>query len=128
VRWIIRLEELALFLLSIIWYGSTGFAWYWFPLLLLAPDLAMVGYLAGARPGSYAYNLAHHRALAVALFAGGSAMGWPYLGAAGAILFGHASLDRVFGYGLKYGDSFRHTHLGWMGGGRESNAVERAQS
>ena len=27
----------------------------------------------------------------------------------------HASFDRVFGYGLKYEDAFRHTHLGMIG-------------
>ncbi len=33
----------------------------------------------------------------------------------GLILYGHASLDRIFGYGLKFGNSFQHTHLGWIG-------------
>ena len=31
------------------------------------------------------------------------------------ILFGHSSLDRMMGYGLKYFDAFMHTHLGWIG-------------
>ena len=30
----------------------------------------------------------------------------------GIILFGHASMDRIFGYGLKFSDNFKHTHLG----------------
>jgi hypothetical protein len=34
---------------------------------------------------------------------------------AGLILFGHSSMDRVLGYGLKYSDSFQHTHLGMLG-------------
>ncbi len=25
-------------------------------------------------------------------------------------------MDRIFGYGLKFGDNFHHTHLGWIGG------------
>lgn len=29
----------------------------------------------------------------------------------GVILFAHSSLDRVFDYGLKYKDDFKHTHL-----------------
>ena len=33
----------------------------------------------------------------------------------GVMVFSHASLDRVFGYGLKYLDDFRHTHLGQIG-------------
>ncbi len=28
----------------------------------------------------------------------------------------NASLDRLFGFGLKYPDQFKHTHLGWIGG------------
>ena len=31
---------------------------------------------------------------------------------AGLILFGHASMDRIMGYGLKYFTGFKHTHLG----------------
>jgi hypothetical protein len=42
------------------------------------------------------------------------------LALAGVIMLGHSSFDRVLGYGLKYGDSFRHTHLGWIGRGQES--------
>jgi hypothetical protein len=34
---------------------------------------------------------------------------------AGLILFGHSSMDRVMGYGLKYPDAFQHTHLGMIG-------------
>jgi hypothetical protein len=30
-------------------------------------------------------------------------------------LLGHSSFDRVLGYGLKYDDDFKHTHLGWIG-------------
>ena len=33
----------------------------------------------------------------------------------GLILFGHSSMDRILGYGLKYPDSFEHTHLGMIG-------------
>ena len=30
-------------------------------------------------------------------------------------LFGHSSLDRVMGYGLKHEDAFQNTHLGRIG-------------
>jgi hypothetical protein len=33
----------------------------------------------------------------------------------GLILFGHSSMDRALGYGLKYPDSFQNTHLGIIG-------------
>src|SRR3954470_22529461 len=35
--------------------------------------------------------------------------------AAALIWFAHIGLDRALGYGLKYDDSFQHTHLGWIG-------------
>ncbi|MGA9532883.1 MAG: DUF4260 domain-containing protein [Anaerolineales bacterium] len=115
VRWLIRLEELALFGLSIWAFSTTGFAWYWYPLLLLTPDLSMLGYLAGPGTGAIFYNIVHHRALALAIFLAGVVLSSPALQLTGTILFGHSSLDRVFGYGLKHPDSFQHTHLGWIG-------------
>ena len=33
----------------------------------------------------------------------------------GLIFISHSCFDRTFGYGLKYFDSFDHTHLGWIG-------------
>jgi len=27
----------------------------------------------------------------------------------------HVAVDRALGYGLKFGDDFQHTHLGWIG-------------
>ena len=48
------------------------------------------------------------------------AMGQQMLMFAGTILLGHSSLDRVFGYGLKYPDSFKATHLGMIGRKNES--------
>ena len=35
---------------------------------------------------------------------------------AGLIIYGHSCMDRMLGYGLKFGDHFKHTHLGWIGG------------
>ena len=34
---------------------------------------------------------------------------------AGIILFGHSSMDRMFGYGLKLKEGFKYTHLGMIG-------------
>lgn len=115
MRNLIRLEELSLLLLSIHLFSKLGFAWWWYPLLLLAPDLSMVGYLAGPRVGAYLYNFVHHKALAVGLYIAGALSSLPVLQFAGLVILGHSSLDRVFGYGLKHDDSFQHTHLGWIG-------------
>jgi hypothetical protein len=39
----------------------------------------------------------------------------PELETAGIILFGHSSMDRIFGYGLKLNEGFKFTHLGLVG-------------
>ena len=39
----------------------------------------------------------------------------PLLLALGLVWLAHIGMDRVLGYGLKYNDSFKHTHLGQIG-------------
>jgi hypothetical protein len=112
---LIKLEELLLAGLAFALFLRLAYDWWWFWLLLLAPDLSMIGYLFGPRAGAWTYNLAHHKGLAVALFVAGSYLQVTELQAAGLILLGHSSLDRALGYGLKYPDSFQHTHLGRIG-------------
>jgi len=115
MRTVVRLEEAALALFGLYLFTGLGFAWWWFPLLFFAPDLSMLGYLAGPRVGAYVYNFAHHKALAVALFVAGAWLANPPLQLAGVIGLAHSSFDRVLGYGLKYPDSFQSTHLGGIG-------------
>lgn len=117
MRNLLRLEELLMFGLAVYLFAGLPFSWWWFPLLLLTPDLGMLGYLVGNRWGAGTYNLTHHKGLAVGLFLLGIYAGTPALQLVGTIMFGHSSLDRIFGYGLKRSDSFHHTHLGWIGGG-----------
>ena len=112
---LIRLEELLLALLTVYLFAGLDFAWWWYLVLLLTPDLAMLGYLAGPRVGAISYNLAHHKGVAVLLFVVGGSVQIPALQLAGLVILGHSSLDRVLGYGLKYSDSFQHTHLGMIG-------------
>ena len=112
---LIGLEELLLALLSVYLFAGLDFAWWWYLVLLLTPDLGMLGYLAGPRVGAISYNLAHHKGIAVLLFVVGGWLQIPLLQLAGLVILGHSSLDRVLGYGLKYSDSFQHTHLGMIG-------------
>jgi hypothetical protein len=115
VKQIIKLEEAAFFALSILAFAQLDLAWWWYLLLLFTPELSMLGYMAGPRLGALLYNLVHHRALAVLVYVSGVYLSYPSLMLAGIILFGHSSLDRAFGYGLKYADSFQNTHLGKIG-------------
>ena len=88
--------------------------WLW-PLALLAPDLAMLGYLAGPRVGAVVYNLGHLYAGGVALALIGLLVGQPGLIAAGAVWVAHVGIDRALGYGLKLPSGFQDTHLGRIG-------------
>lgn len=118
MKTMLKLEELLLTILSFYLFLALGYAWWWFLLLFLAPDLSMSGYLLGPKLGAWTYNLVHHKGLAVILFIFGGYQQLPWLQLAGVIILGHASFDRMLGYGLKYPDSFRHTHLGWIGHGK----------
>lgn len=111
MKWLLKAEELILFGISIWIFSTLKFAWWWFPVLLFAPDLSMIGYLFGTKVGAVVYNVVHHKALGIVVFAIGTLIQLPWLQLTGVILFGHSCLDRTLGYGLKYTDSFVHTHL-----------------
>jgi len=74
----------------------------------------MAGYLANTAAGAVLYNSVHTEtppilllcvSLARANNAGlGLALCW----------LAHVGMDRMFGFGLKYGSGFGHTHLGVM--------------
>ncbi len=112
---LLRFEEFLLFGLSLLLFSQLDYGWGWYALWFLAPDLSMLGYLANPRVGAWTYNLIHHKGLAVAVYVVGYLLISPWLMFAGTILLGHSSLDRVFGYGLKYPDAFQNTHLGRIG-------------
>lgn len=116
---LLKLEEIALFGLSIYLFSQTGFAWWWYPALLLVPDISMLGYVHNSRTGAWVYNLFHHKALAVLVICLGWHFSRAWLELSGIILLGHTCMDRIAGYGLKYPDDFKHTSLGWIGAGRK---------
>jgi hypothetical protein len=112
---VLKLEEAFMFGLSIFLFSKLDYAWWWYPVLILAPDLSMVGYIKDARLGALTYNFIHHKALGIGIFVLGMVLASQPLQLIGLILFGHSSMDRVLGYGLKHSDSFHNTHLGVIG-------------
>jgi Domain of unknown function (DUF4260) len=115
MKTLLRIEEAAMFGLSIYAFSLTDFAWWWYLVLILLPDIGMIGYAVNARMGALTYNVFHHKAIAVMIYIIGIYLMQPWMALAGIILFGHSSMDRMLGYGLKYNDSFHHTHLGNIG-------------
>lgn len=104
-----------MFAMGVYLFSLLDFAWWWFLVLLPAPDLGMVGYLFGTKWGAALYNLLHHKGLAILIYLTGSYLSVSLCQLVGIILFSHASFDRMLGYGLKYGNGFRFTHLGEIG-------------
>ncbi|MEX2538551.1 MAG: DUF4260 domain-containing protein [Actinomycetota bacterium] len=112
---LLRIEGAAALGAAVFLYERYGQAWWLFAVLLLAPDLSAVGYLAGPRIGAYAYDLVHIELWPLVLIAIGIATDHPMLYAIGLIWIAHIGMDRVLGFGLKYPSAFGDTHLGKMG-------------
>ncbi|MEL6616158.1 MAG: DUF4260 domain-containing protein [Bacteroidota bacterium] len=112
----LRLENGAVALLAGWFFWASGVSLWW-AALWLAPDLAMVGYLAGPKAGAALYNAAHTYAAPVILGASGVLLGAPLAVALAWLWANHIGVDRALGYGLKHETDFKETHLGRIGRG-----------
>lgn len=112
---LLKLEEFAMFAICVYTLFLLKAEWWCYLLLLLAPDISMIGYLAGNKTGAVFYNIFHHKGIAVCVFLSGLLTNNIPIQIAGIILFGHSSMDRMFGYGLKHFEGFKFTHLGLIG-------------
>jgi hypothetical protein len=86
--------------------------WGLFALLILAPDLSLLGYATkNLRFAAIFYNFAHTYALPMLL----GLIAWKWHSAISAeiaaIWIAHIGMDRMLGFGLKYPESFKPTHL-----------------
>ncbi|GAA5107010.1 DUF4260 domain-containing protein [Orbus sasakiae] len=111
---LLRLENLVFFVASIFAYHFYGYSWSLFAIFFLVPDMTLIGYLINAKVGAILYNLMHSYIGAVifavfAFFIASTLMPFVF------IWLAHISFDRALGFGLKYRDSFKHTHLGFIG-------------
>lgn len=112
---LLRIEGAALLVASVAAYQLVDGSWLLFVLLLLAPDIAMAGYLAGPVIGALCYNAAHLTVWPLGLVMGGFMLDAPLAVALGLIWLAHIGLDRALGYGLKLPSGFQDTHLGRIG-------------
>jgi len=123
VRTFLRLEGLAAAALSAVFYARTGASWWLFAALWLAPDLSLLGYLAGPRMGARIYNAIHSyvtpATLAVTALLLQSPAPLPYA----LIWMNHIGVDRLLGYGLKYPEGSGWTHMGRLVGRRRAEAI-----
>jgi hypothetical protein len=111
MKYILNLEYLGGLLLAVFLYSTWHLPWWWLGALFLVPDIGMLGYVFGPKVGAGCYNLFHHLGVAASVLVVGMATGNIPLKVVGSVLMAHLFFDRIFGYGLKYGDAFKHTHL-----------------
>ncbi|KAK5117254.1 hypothetical protein LTR62_005871 [Meristemomyces frigidus] len=114
-RILLRTEGAAI-LASTIWaFSHTGLSWWYFAGGLLLPDLGMVGYLSDTQLGAAVYNSVHTETPPIVLLCAGVARRDMVTSGVAFIWLAHIGMDRMLGFGLKYGTGFGHTHLGVMG-------------
>jgi hypothetical protein len=107
---LLRLEPAALLAGTVWLYADFGRSWWLFVLLILAPDLSVLGYLRDRQFGAMTYNLVHTLVWSTIICLAG--WQWSELALSlGLIWAAHIFADRAIGYGLKYPEGFRSTHL-----------------
>ena len=108
---LLRLEGTAVLIATLIFYAQNGFSWWQFALLLLAPDLAMIGYLHNETIGSVCYNVVHTYVLPITLGLVSLLLNVDLGLQLALIWLAHIGMDRFVGYGLKYPNGFKSTHF-----------------
>jgi Domain of unknown function (DUF4260) len=108
---LLRAEGLAVAAAALVLYFNADYAWWLLLVLALAPDLSMIGYLAGPRVGAVSYNALHTYVLPIVLTTVGVLADADWSVQVGLIWLTHIGVDRALGYGLKYPTDFKDTHL-----------------
>ncbi len=108
---LLRAEGLVLFAAAIALYVREDFSLLLLVVLFLAPDLAFVGLAAGQRAGAIAYDAVHTYVGPILLTSSSLIAEWSTGVELGLIWLAHIGIDRALGYGLRYPNAFRDTHL-----------------
>jgi hypothetical protein len=108
---LLRAEGGIIFGASLLLYGKLRSSWILLVVLVLAPDLSMLGYLLGIRLGTALYNLFHVLVAPLLLIALSIFYQQLWLLPYGLIWTAHIGVDRLLGYGLKYPTRFHDTHF-----------------
>ena len=117
---LLRLEGLAVAAVSAALYARSGTSWWLFASLWLVPDLSLLGYLGRPCRAARIYNAFHSYVVPAVLGLSAFLLHAHGLMAVALIWVNHIGIDRLLGYGLKYGDGFGWTHLGLIGAAKRA--------
>lgn len=109
---ILKIESLVMLVVAICIYYVLGASWVLFFILLLTPDLFMVGYFKNSKIGATVYNIGHTYVTPFVLLGNFYLFHIPVLLPISIIWLAHISMDRMLGFGLKLDTNFKDTHLG----------------
>ncbi|WP_369125222.1 DUF4260 domain-containing protein [Alicyclobacillus fastidiosus] len=112
MRTSLRLESLVVVFVSMWFYHDHHFPWSTFFELVLLPDLDMLGYCFGSRVGARCYNHFHTYVFPLLCIGIGLMLENSIWAMLGPIWTAHIAIDRSLGFGLKYQDNSKKTHLG----------------
>ncbi|WP_054787855.1 MULTISPECIES: DUF4260 family protein [unclassified Gracilibacillus] len=107
----LHLEGLAVLILCLYFYYINEFSWLLFFVLLLVPDISMLGYAINQSIGAKLYNIFHTYIFPIILLISGVIFHWSIIIPIAIIWIIHIAIDRLCGFGLKYTTSFKDTHL-----------------
>lgn len=108
---LIKIEGFIVLVSASYFYFSNGYHLGMFLLLLLVPDVFMIGYAVNNKIGAYLYNFAHTYTTPILLLLTGNMMSVNSLIMISFIWIAHIGMDRMLGYGLKYPSGFKNTHI-----------------
>ncbi|SCY40256.1 protein of unknown function [Nonlabens sp. Hel1_33_55] len=111
MKWLVRSEGIAYLGTGFILYAVFFDNWWLFAGLFLYPDIGMLGYTINTKIGAITYNIFHHNLTVMVLLIGGFVMEQETVMMLGVVMLAHIGFDRILGFGLKYPDAFKNTHL-----------------
>jgi hypothetical protein len=110
---LLRSEALFALLISLFCYSGLHGSWLLFVVFLLVPDLSLLGYLVkgNGRLAAALYNGVHTYVLPLAA----GLIAWKLRSVLcerlAVIWIAHIALDQLLGFGLKYPQGFKPTHI-----------------
>ncbi|MFI3730793.1 DUF4260 domain-containing protein [Vagococcus fluvialis] len=109
---LLKIENLLLFMLTLfIYFYLFKFSLWYFLILLFIPDVSMIGYFINTKVGAYIYNTIHYLFFPITLLFISILVKSNTATMIALIWISHIFMDRSLGFGLKYLDDFKHTHL-----------------